>query len=273
MLKIDIDQIFKEKNPTLYKMMPQFIINYVKRIVHQDEINEFISKHGNKQSFDFVDALIADFNITVNTIGLENVPAKGGCIVASNHPMGGMDAIASIHVLKDRRRDMKFIVNDILLNLKNLEDVFIGVNKHGKNTKESLESLDNLYKSDKCVLIYPAGLVSRKSGNSIKDLEWRKSFISKAKRHHRNVIPAFISGRNSNFFYNLANIRKRLGIKANIEMLYLSDELHKHKNSKVTIVFGAPIDYKEFNNLKTDLEWAQYVKEKVYSLESLIPKQ
>lgn len=263
---IDIEEVIKSKNPVLLKWLPGFILNYLKRIIHQDEINDFIDQHGHKKEFNFVDAIIHSFHIHVKVEGLENIPRTGGFIVASNHPLGGMDAIALLQAIGQKRQDIKFIVNDILLQLKNLEGLFIGVNKHGKNVTDNLFSIEQLYTSNQGVLIFPAGLVSRKQNGEIKDLEWKKSFITKAKRHSRNIIPVFIEGRNTNFFYNLAWIREKLGIKANLEMLYLSDELHKQKNKTISIQLGEEIPYSTFDKSKSDLEWAQWIKTQVYEL-------
>jgi putative hemolysin len=175
-----------------------------------------------------------------------------------------LDALALMQVLGLRRRDLKFIVNDILLQIKNLEDLFIGVNKHGKNAAASLDAIDNLYASDKATLIFPAGLVSRKQNGIIKDLTWKKSFIVKAKKHNRKIVPVHIEGKNSNWFYNLSNWRKRLGIEANIEMLYLMDEMYHQHGKTITITFGKPIEPIVFNDSLSDVEWANRLKEHIY---------
>ncbi|HMT30422.1 MAG TPA: 1-acyl-sn-glycerol-3-phosphate acyltransferase [Bacteroidia bacterium] len=263
---IDIDEIFKSKNPGLYRLLPGFIIRYIKRVVHQDEINLFIDRHGHKTEFDFINAIIEEFGARIVVEGGENIPATGGCIFASNHPLGGLDAIALIQSIAPTRKDIRFIVNDILLQLKNLSGIFIGVNKHGKNTTEIYSNLDQLYASGSGVLIFPAGLVSRKLNGKIRDLEWKKSFITKARKNSLTIVPVYIGGQNSSFFYNLSKIRMLLGIKANIEMLYLADEMYKQKNKTITVIFGKPIPSTLLDDSRTDHEWAQLVKEHIYSL-------
>lgn len=264
---IDIEEIIKSKNPKLLKVLPQFIISYIKRIAHEDHINEFIRLNGHKTSFDFVDAIINEFKPIVSISGLENIPAHGGCTIASNHPLGGLDAMALLQSIGKRRRDIKFIVNDVLLNIKNFENEFIGVNKHGKNSIKTLDLIDSYYNSEQLVLIFPAGLVSRKQGKGIiKDLEWKKSFIVKAKKFKRDIIPVHISGYNSNFFYNLAKLRQKAGIKANIEMFYLIDEMYHQKDKKIHLTFGKPINYTAFTDEFSDHEWAQKMKMHIYSL-------
>jgi putative hemolysin len=263
---IDIDEVFHSKNPGLYKVLPRFIISYLKKIVHQDEINRFIELNGHKTEFDFVDAIINEFEVNVTFEGLENVPSTAGFIMAANHPLGGLDAMALVQVVGTKRKDIRFIVNDILLQLKNLSGIFVGVNKHGKNSLETLHTLDQEYASGQGMLIFPAGLVSRKQHGQIRDLEWKKSFITKSRKHNLPVIPVYIGGNNSAFFYNLSKLRTRIGIKANIEMLYLADEMYKQKNHTISIIFGKPISSEIFNNKKPERDWAQLVKHHIYNL-------
>ncbi|MBK9424120.1 MAG: 1-acyl-sn-glycerol-3-phosphate acyltransferase [Bacteroidetes bacterium] len=263
---IDIDAIFKAKNPGLYRILPRFIFSYLKRVAHQDDINDFIRRHGHRQEFDFVDAIVDEFGAHIEVAGTENIPKTGGCIFAANHPLGALDAMTLVHIVGKTRKDIRFIVNDILLQLKNLKGIFIGVNKHGKNTPDIYANLDDLYASGSGVLIFPAGLVSRKRNGQIRDLDWRKSFITKARKNELDVIPVFIKGKNSEFFYNLARFRERIGIKANIEMLYLADEMYRQKNQTITVIFGKPIPHQIFDKSRTDQEWAQLVKEHVYCI-------
>ncbi|MEP7168276.1 MAG: 1-acyl-sn-glycerol-3-phosphate acyltransferase [Bacteroidota bacterium] len=263
---IDIKKIFHDKNPKLAGFLPRFALQYIRHVIHEDEVNEFIESHTDQSEFDWLRSGLNEFKIKIISNSEEQIPLHGGFIIACNHPLGGWDALALLEVVSHRRKDIKFIVNDILLQLKNLAGLFIGVNKHGKNAQISLAAIDELYSSEHGVLIFPAGLVSRKQNSVIKDLEWKKSFITKSKKHKRNVIPVHIEGENTNRFYNLANWRKRLGIKANIEMFFLVDEMFKQKNKTITITFGKPIPYSVFDKSKTDYEWAQWVKEKVYNL-------
>ncbi len=265
---IDIDQVFKKKGGKLHSLIPGFFIGYLKRTIHQDTINEALNKYSDKMGLDFIDAILNDyFTADIQVEGLENLPADGRYIIASNHPLGGLDGMALMHVVGKKRQDINFIVNDILLELKNLQPLFVPVNKHGRNTSESVAIIEEVYKSDELVLIFPAGMVSRKQKKGIiRDLDWKKSFISKSIKHKRDIIPVYIEGRNSNFFYNLARWRKRLGIKANLEMLYLPDEMFKQTDKKIKIIFGKPIPYTLFTRSKTFDQWARWVKSKVYEM-------
>jgi len=263
---INIRELFKEKNPVLAKMIPGFIYNYIKRILHLDFLNDFLKRNGHLKGIPFIEQAIHEFNIKGQINGFENIPESGRFIFASNHPLGGFDAFLLMQSVDKRLGKLKFLTNDILLGIPSLRPMFIPINKHGSNSREAAEILNNTYNSNEQILIFPSGLASRKVKGNIIDLEWKKHFIAKSVKHQRDVIPVFIGGRNSKRFYRLANIRKFLHIKWNIEMFYLPDELMKHTNSEVPVYFGKPISYHTFDKSKTHLEWAQWVKDRVYEI-------
>lgn len=263
---VDIDALIKDKNPRLYRWMPRFLLNYLKRTIHQDESNEIIAANKGANGYEFSLDVIERFNITVNTSGIENVPTEGGAIFVVNHPLGGMDALAIIKEIYPLRNDLKFVVNDLLMHLPNLKDLFVGVNKHGTNTKESLTELNELFASERAIFVFPAGLVSRRKKGLVRDLEWKKTFVTRSKKFKKPVIPVYLDGELTNFFYRLSNFRTGIGIKANIEMFYLVDELYRQKGKTLSIKFGEPIPHETFDRSKKDLEWAQWVKDKVYEM-------
>ncbi len=262
---LNIENVIRSKNPKLLKFLPRFIISYLKRIIHQDEMNATIYNHRDKFGLDFVDATLKDFNISIEIKGLENIPPSGGCIFVANHPLGGMDGMAFFQAIGKVRKDLVFPVNDLLLALPGLKELYVPINKHGLNT-QNIDIIEKTFASEKAILYFPAGLCSRKTRGKIIDLEWKKTFVSKAKKYHREIIPTHIDGRNSNFFYNLANLRKFLGLKVNFEMLYLVDEMYKQKNKTIKVKFGKPISYKTFDNTLKDAQWAEKVKQIVYKL-------
>lgn len=270
-LKIDVEQVLYSKNPALKKAVPRLIIRYLKRIVHQDELNEFLKSSGHLKDAEFIKAGLDFFNITYNVSGQENIPSSGRYIFVSNHPLGGLDGLVFIYELSKYFKGLKFPVNDILMNIRNLSGIFVPVNKHGAQGREAARMIEEAYDSDNQILYFPAGLCSRKKKGEIRDLQWHKSFISKAVKYKRDIVPAFFSGRNSDFFYNLSNIRNFLGIKANIEMLYLADEMFRQKGKEIDLIFGKVIPWQTFDNSKSPPEWAEWVKEKSYELKSLIP--
>lgn len=266
---IDIKKIISDKNPKLLKRIPGFVVRYLQRILHEVDVNEFVNTHKDDDPFEFCQAVMDKFSITLSQKGFENIPEDGGAILALNHPLGGMDAMALVSVLKEKRPDIKFIVNDVLLHLENLRPLFVGVNKHGKNAANSLLKIEETFKGDELLCIFPAGLVSRKQKKKVRDLTWRKTFVTRSKKYNKTIIPVYLDGELSNFFYNLYKIRNTIGIKANIEMLYLVNELYKQKDKHIEIIFGTPIPASDLDNSRTDLEWAAHIKEKVYELKKI----
>lgn len=263
---IDIDKVLQEKNPRLYNILPRFIISYIKKIIHQNDLNNDLHTIAPYKGSEKMRKFLEIHSITTKLQGTENIPKQGRYIFAANHPFGGPDGIILIATISEFFPNIRFLVNDLLMHIPNMEEIFLPLNKHGKNSKEYFSMIDTAYSSDSQIIVFPAGVVSRKVNGKITDLEWQKSCISHAKKYRRDIIPLFIHGKNSNFFYNLANLRKRLKIQANIEMFFLVDELYKHKNEEVTITFGAPIPYTHFTESKKDLEWAQELKDLTYAL-------
>jgi 1-acyl-sn-glycerol-3-phosphate acyltransferase len=263
---INIRHIFYDKNPAIARLLPGFVFRYLEKIVHQRDINDFLDKHGDKMGLDFARAAIHDFNVHVIIRGDENLPATGRYIFAANHPLGGFDGILLMDVLSRYYTDFKFLSNDLLMNIINLHPIFIPINKHGKQASEAARKLDEAFLSNTHIVTFPAGLVSRRFNGVIMDLPWHKNFITKAVHYHRDIIPVHFTGKNSNFFYNLASIRKFLGIKVNLEMFYLVDETYKHCNDTLTVTFGRPIPFTVFDKSRTHPEWAKWVKQEVYAL-------
>lgn len=263
---IDIKEIFTEKNPGLAKIIPGFIYRYIKRILHLDTINEFLSKYGHLQGIEFVEEMVNEFNVTEHIHNIDNIPQNGRFIFASNHPLGGFDSMLLMKNVEKHLGKFKFLANDILMNIKQLSPLFLPVNKYGGHARDTAIKLAQYYDSNEQILIFPAGLASRKIKGEIMDLEWKKHFISKSIKHKRDIIPVFISGRNSNRFYRLAKIRKFLHLKWNIETFFLPDEMLKQRNKDIHLYFGKPIPYNTFDNSQNHQQWAEWVKKKVYKL-------
>lgn len=264
---LDLDKVLQEKAPKIYNKTPRFIINYLKGKVHLDEINEILTIYADKDGVDFMDAVVGYFNLELKIEGLDKIPSDGRYIFVSNHPLGGLDGICLSSVIGNKfDKKIKYVVNDVLYFIKNLQSIFLPVNKYGRQSKLAAGTLQEAYESDDQIITFPAGLCSRRKKGKIQDLPWQKSFILKAIESKRDIVPIYFDGKNSNFFYRFANIRKRLGIKFNIELILLPEEMFKNKNSRFTIIVGDPIPYSFFDNQKSTLQWAEYVKEKAYNL-------
>ena len=265
--QIDIKQVLRQKAPSAARKIPGFMVDYLIRTVHQDELNEILRRYHDKDGVVFMQELIGYFDLNLELVNEENIPAEGRYIFASNHPLGGLDGICLSAIIGGRfDGKIRYLVNDLLLYLSNLRSIFVPINKHGAQGKKNAELIEKAYASDNQIITFPAGLCSRKQNGKIQDTEWKKSFIQKAVEYRRDIVPVFFEGRNSNFFYCLANMRKALGIKMNYEMIYLPDEMFKSKHKTYSIHFGKPIPWQTFDSSRKPAEWAEWVKEIVYNL-------
>ena len=264
---IDIDKVLREKAPKYYKYIPKFVVSYLKRIVHQEELNVFLRESKDKVGVDFLKACLEFLDANIVVKGEENLPTEGLYTFVSNHPLGGQDGVALGYVLGSfYKGKVKYMVNDLLMNLQGLAPLCIPINKTGKQAKDFPRMVEAGFASNDQLIMFPAGLCSRRQNGVIRDLDWKKTFIVKSVQAQRDVVPIHFEGRNSNFFYNLANVCKFLGIKINIAMLYLADEMLKNRHKTFTVTIGKPISWQTFDKSKTPAEWAAYVKDIVYKL-------
>ncbi|WP_455643561.1 1-acyl-sn-glycerol-3-phosphate acyltransferase [Parabacteroides sp.] len=265
--QIDIKQVLQQKAPSAARKIPGFVVRYLIRTVHQDELNDILRRYHDKDGVAFMQELIGYFDLNLELVNEENIPAEGRYIFASNHPLGGLDGICLSAVIGGRfDGKIRYLVNDLLLYLSNLRSIFVPINKHGAQGKKNAALIEEAYASDNQIITFPAGLCSRNQNGKIQDTEWKKSFIQKAVEYRRDIVPVFFEGRNSNFFYRLANLRKALGIKMNYEMIYLPDEMFKSKHKTFRIHFGKPIPWQTFTGSRKPAEWAEWTKEVVYNL-------
>ena len=246
--------------------MPGFVVSFMKKLIHEDEINRIIYDYRDRYGLDFVRCILDDMKVTYSMAGMEQVPPDGRYIFASNHPLGGFDGLVLMDAIGSVFPDIRFIVNDLLLNIKNFTPIFVPVNKHGRQSSEYAVMIDETYSGNTQVLYFPAGLCSRKIKGEIADPKWNKNFIQKAVQYRRDIVPVYFEGYNSNFFYNLANLRKKLRIKTNLEMTFLVDEFFKQKGRHLNLKFGTPISYTTFDKSKNFNQWTEIIREKVYSM-------
>lgn len=265
-MEVNIKKILESKNPAIAKWIPNFAIKYLRKIIHEDEVNIYLNDFESLSSIDFARATLKRMNITYRAEGLSEIDPKGRYIFASNHPFGGLDGMMIADVIDSQLGDAKLIVNDILMNLTPLTGIFIPINKHGKQNSENTTIYNNTFNSNIQIVTFPAGLCSRRKNGVIMDSEWKHSFIKKAIQSQRDIIPVYFDGKLSNFFYNLSTIRTKLGVKANIEMLYLVDEMFKQSGSSFVIQIGKPISWKELQNGESHKKWAAKVKKMAYLL-------
>lgn len=266
---IDIDKILADKAGKRAKFIPRFLVSYLKKIVHQDEINDFLRGTQGHSGIPFLDDCMKFLDTQIEVEGVENLPTDGRlCTFVSNHPLGGQDGI-SLGWLLGHHYDgrIKYLVNDLLMNLHGLAPLCVPINKTGSQARDFPQMVNAAFQSDNHIIMFPAGLCSRRQPDgTIKDLDWKKAFVVKSVQTQRDVVPIHFEGRNSDFFYSLASWCKRLGIKFNIAMLYLADEMFKNRHKTFKVVIGKPIPWQTFDNSRPPTEWAEHVKQKVYSL-------
>lgn len=263
---IDIEKGIADSNSQLLKKLPRFIIQVLKRIVHEDELNRILTKHSNCKGVDFHNSIINDLNLTIEIEGIENLPAHSKCFFVSNHPFGIIDGMVLTKTVLDKYGDFRGIGNEAFQYIPNLKPYIAIVNAYGQSPKNYVVELEKIYNSDFAITHFPAGEVSRHHHGKIQDRDWMKSFIAKSVSCQRDVVPFYFEGRNSNLFYSINIIRRALGIKTNIELMLLPAEFFKKHNSTIRVKIGKPLPWQAFDNSCSHAEWAQKVKNQVYSM-------
>ncbi len=267
---IDLDKIIAKSNSAILKKMPRFVINYFKRLIHQDEINKLVFDNRDKHDLEFVKAIMQYLNSDVKPIWLEDKLDSERCIFVCNHPLGGVDFFAAMLTVSLRIDKFKVIANEILMNLDNLKELFLPVNVFGRSPQHYYDMINDAYASDIAIMTFPAGEVSRKRREGIIDGVWHKSFVRQAIEHKRDVVPVYIHAKNSKRFYNVGSWREKIGIKLNLELMLLPDELFRQKNANIPVVIGNRIPYATFDKALYHHNWAQFVKNRVYDLQKYI---
>lgn len=268
-LRLDLNAILKQRAPKYYKFIPRFLIRKLERTICQDQLNELLEVNHGKRDAEFCRGVLNHLNVTVDSNNNENLPNVDDrrVLFISNHPLGALDGMALIDfVERHYSGHVGFIVNDLLMALEPLHGTFIPINKHGRQSRKSLAAIDNAFAGNDPLIIFPAGLCSRRGKKGvIKDLEWQKMFVKKAVEYKRDIIPLFFSGENSSFFYKFAKFRTRIGLKFNIEMVYLPKEVFRSKGKHFDIYVGKPISWQSLNADNARDEAAR-LKEVVYAL-------
>ncbi len=268
---IDIKRILKDKMGSKARFVPCFLVAWLKKIIHEDEVNRFLWENRNLKGTEWLTACVQYLDMTLDIVGAENLPDKNDgklYTFVSNHPLGGQDGV-SLGSIIGRHYDGKFryLVNDLLLNLPGLKPVSIGINKTGKQSRDFPRMVEAGFNSDNHLLMFPAGLNSRRINGKIHDLPWKKTFITKSVETHRDVVPIHFSGQNSKRFYRIAKFSDRY-LPFNLAMLFLVDEMYRNVGKTFRITIGKPIPWQTFNKTKTPMEWANFVEERVYALSS-----
>lgn len=269
---IDVDKILQGKMGSKAKYVPGFLVSWLKHIIHEDEVNRYLWESRNLSGTEWLEECVRYLDMTVKIEGEENLPDKNDgklYTFVSNHPLGGQDGVC-LGAIIGRHYDgnFRYLVNDLLLNLPGLKPVSIGINKTGKQSRDFPRMVEAGFQSTNHMLMFPAGLNSRKINGEIHDLPWKKTFITKSVEYQRDVVPIHFSGCNSERFYRIAKFSDKY-LKFNLAMLFLVDEMYKNVHKTFTVTFGKPIPWQTFDKSKSPQEWAEYVENKVYELKQL----
>ena len=270
MPEIDIGAVLAEKAPAAARWIPRFAVNWLRRTIHEREINHILEHYWSLPPQEFIRACFRQWQVTYSIEGLERIDPAGRYLFVSNHPFGGMDGMMLADKLIDRFGDARVVVNDLLMHLEPLRPLWIPVNKHGAQNAACARRFDEALFGELPILTFPAGLCSRRIDGHIADPEWKTSFLKKAYASQREIVPVFVEGRLSNFFYRVARLRVMLGLKLNIEMLWLPDEMFSQKGRHFRIFVGDPIPVSELQRYGGLREQAEFVRKKAYFLENML---
>ncbi len=263
---IDLDKIILDSDSRFLKRMPGRIVSLLKYIIRQEKINSILNRYESYQGLEFLQKLPEEFSIRVEYEGLENLPEQKRCFFVANHPFGFLDGIILTKTVGEKYGEFKAIGNEVFMLAPHLRPVIAAVNVFGSNPRRYLLELEKVFASDLPVTHFPAGVVSRLKKGKVEDPEWQKSFISRSVKFRRDVVPIYFYGRNSSLFYGIYLIRNLLGIKLNLELALLPNEIFNKKNKVIRVKIGQPISWEIFDSSKSHYEWAQYVKAEVYRL-------
>lgn len=261
---LDVNELL---GPELKKKLPRFAVNFLKKRIHQDDINNCILKAEHYKGVGFFDEALAYVNITYKVRGLENLDLQKKYVFACNHPLGGPESLIIGSIFrKIYGEGFKVPSNDLLTCLKPLNEFFVPVKVFGKQSRAISERISNMFESDTQVVVFPAGLCARKIGRKITEMPWKKMFVTQARKYGRDVVPVHISGHNSKWYFFLSKLSRFLRLKINIGMLFLVDELFRQRGNEFIITFGKPVPYTTFDRSKTDQQWAAVIKDQVEAL-------
>lgn len=268
-MKIDIEGVLKSKMGTKFKWIPKPLIHWFRNFIHEDWINGFVEGEGDKQGVEWLQDCLNYIHVTVDVHGQENLPPADSapCTFVCNHPLGGPDGVALGAILGpvyDGR--IKYLVNDLLMYFDGLAPLCIPINKTGSQSRNFPAMVKAGFASDNHILMFPAGLCSRLIDGKIQDIPWKKTFIQKSVETQRDIVPIYFDGVNSPRFYRIARWCKWLGLKFNLAMLFLPDELWRSQGKCFRVYIGEPIPWQTFSKERSALEWADYVRSRVYAL-------
>lgn len=245
---IDVKKIVEESFPDgpVKRYFSKPLIAFLRTLFHEKEFIEFGKKYPKARGFEFVDRVLEYFNFSyeVDPDELRNIPSQGRAVIISNHPIGSLDGLAFLQMVQRIRPDTKIIANQLLAKLGPLAPVLLPVDNMGGNTaKLQLKAIQKHLKKEGVVIVFPSGVVSRWGSKGIRDCDWRSGFLKFSRSTRAPIVPVFISGRNSLFFYVLSIVARQ------ISTLWLIPEMFKQRNKRIRFNIGKVVTCKAYENL------------------------
>ncbi|DAB28697.1 MAG: GNAT family N-acetyltransferase [Sulfurimonas sp. RIFOXYD12_FULL_33_39] len=246
-MSVSVEKYFTHNYPTFEKL-PSLarlgIISLFKKLFHEDEVNDVLAKNRHLDAFDFIEFVLEYFNIdiTICKNQLSRIPSYGRVVIIANHPLGALDSLALLHVIKDVRKDIKIVASNFLSEFKNLDEILIPIeNIKGKMQRNSIESIYKALENEQVVIIFPSGEVSRARPNGIKDTKWKKGFLKIAQNTKSPILPIYIDAKNSKTFYLLSMINKSLATAT------IPHEMFKYYNKNIAFTIGKCIPFESYH--------------------------
>lgn len=265
-VKISIDDMMRRRWPRAAACMPRPVVRALERRLCIDRLNDYIVHHAGLPTAEFLHGFLDSLQVSYTVEGMGRLSSSGRYIIASNHPFGGLDGVILAATMIDRFGDVGVVVNDLLSEIRPLADIWIPVNTRGAQRSGNVVRFDEVMRSDKPVITFPAGLCSRRIDGRVRDTEWHPSFVKRAIMHGRDIVPVYVDGKLSNGFYRMASLRRRLGIGFNIEMLRLPSEMYAQQGQHIAIRIGKPLACRDIRLAESTHDVCRKVRAKVYEM-------
>lgn len=264
--KIDVGAILRAKAGPKARFVPGFVVRRLEKFIHQDFLNVFLEQR--RVGVDFCRGSVEYLGVTVDVEGLDHLPHDGRlCTFVSNHPLGAIDGVTLGWIIGEQYEGrIKYLVNELLMNLEGLAPLCVPINKTGKQSRNLPAMMDAAFGGRDHVIMFPAGLCSRQQPDgTIRDLPWNKAFLKKSLHTGRHIVPIHFIGRNSPRFYRVARLCKTLHLP-NLAMALLPDEMWRSRGGHYTVRIGRPIPPDTFDGTRTLTQWARWIQDQVYEL-------
>lgn len=214
---INIESAVVEKFPN-FAQQPAVIrkptLTLLKKLIHENEINQFLEKHARLKDFAFIDGVFEyfDFSYSIKASDRKNIPATGRVVIFANHPIGSLDGLAILRLVGEVRKDVRILANDMLSQFDAIKNLIIPLdNMTGGSARKAYKKVTEALENEEAIIVFPAGEVSRAHPKGVRDSRWLPGFINFARRSRAPLLPIRIHAKNSMLFYGASMMYKPLG--------------------------------------------------------------